>query len=51
MTGGKKLRSNEEVIAEKETNFAEVNKSYFLEGLRNWPKRWEKCKNLERDYV
>lgn len=41
--GGKKFRSNEEIIAETEAYFEEFDKSYFLEGLKKWPKRWEKC--------
>ena len=49
--GGKKFSSNEEVIAETEAYFAEFEKSYFLEGLRKWPKRWEKCVDLKGDYV
>ena len=49
--GGKKFSSNEEVIAETEAYFAEFNKSYFLEGLKKWQKRWEKCIDLKGDYV
>lgn len=49
---GMEFRSNEELyIGETEAYFEEFNNSYFLEGLRNWPKCWEKCKILERDYT
>lgn len=46
------FRSNEELyIGETEAYFEEFNNFYFLEGLRKWPKCWEKCKILERDYT
>lgn len=49
--GGKKFSSNEEVIVETEAYFEEFDKSYFLEGLKKWQKRWEKCIVLKGDYV
>jgi len=48
---GKKFSSNEEVIAATEAYFGEFEKSYFLEGLKKWQERWEKCIFLKGDYV
>lgn len=48
---GKKFRSNEEVILETEAYFEEFQQSYFLEGLKKWQARWEKCIALKGDYV
>lgn len=48
---GKKFSSNEDVIAETEAYFGEFDKSYFLEGLKKWEGRWEKCIFLKGDYV
>lgn len=48
---GKKFCSNEEVIADIEAYFGEFDKSYFLEGLKKWEERWEKCISLKGDYV
>lgn len=48
---GKKFSSNEEVIAETEVYFGEFDKSYFLNGLKKWQERWEKCIFLKGDYV
>lgn len=48
---GKKFSSNEEVIANTEAYFEELEESYFLAGLKKWPERWEKCILLKGDYV
>jgi histone-lysine N-methyltransferase SETMAR len=49
--GGKRFRSNEEVITETEAYFAEFEKSYFLEGIKKLEYRWAKCIELKGDYV
>lgn len=49
--GGKRFTSNEEVIAETEAYFAELDKLYYLEGLKKLEYRWTKCVELKGDYV
>lgn len=49
--GGKKFSSNEEVIAATEAYFHDFPKSYFLDGLLKLEHRWNKCIELEGDYV
>ena len=48
---GKNFNSNEEIIVETEAYFNEFNKSYFLEGVKKWSGRREKCIALKGDYV
>ena len=31
--------------------FAEKNAEYYLDGLQRWEHRWEKCVELQGDYV
>lgn len=49
--GGKRFRSNDEVIAATEAYFNDFPKSYFLDGLLKLEYRWNKCKELKGDYV
>jgi len=49
--GRRKFSSNEEVITETEAYFEEFEKSNFLEALKKWLKRWEKCMDLKGDHV
>ena len=43
--------SNEEVIAATEAYFADLEKTYFLDGLKKLEHRWVKCIELKEDYV
>ncbi|EGI63726.1 Histone-lysine N-methyltransferase SETMAR, partial [Acromyrmex echinatior] len=47
---GQKFQSNEEVIAATEA-FADLEKTYFLDGLKKLEHRWVKCIELKGDYV
>lgn len=49
--GGKRFTSNEEVIAEIEAYFAEFDKSYFLDGLKQLEYRWHKYIELKENYI
>ena len=48
---GQKFQSNEEVIAATEAYFADLEKTYFSEGLKKLEHRWVKCIELKGDYV
>lgn len=48
---GKRYRSNEEVIAATEAYFEELPKTYYTEGLKKLEYRWEKCVDLQGDYI
>ncbi|EGI60951.1 Histone-lysine N-methyltransferase SETMAR, partial [Acromyrmex echinatior] len=48
---GQKFQSNEEVIAATEVYFADLEKTYFLDGLKKLEHRWVKCIELKGDYV
>ena len=48
---GQKFESNEEVIAATEVDFAELQKTYFSEGLKKLAHRWVQCIELKGDYV
>lgn len=48
---GKKFASNSEVISETNAYFAELDKSYFMEGIKKLEHRWAKCIDLKGDYV
>jgi len=49
--GGQRFSSNEEAITFVNNYFAEKNAKYYLDGLQRWEHRWEKCVELQRDYV
>jgi hypothetical protein len=48
--GGRRFTSNEEVIAETNGYFAELEESY-CEGIKKLEHRWTKCTDLEGDNV
>ena len=49
--GRQRFTSNEKVIAETDAYFEDLQKSYFLDGLKKLEKRLEKCIELKGDYV
>lgn len=49
--GGKRFRSNEEIIEETNAYFEGLEKLYYTEGIEKLEKRWDKCIELEGDYV
>ncbi|KAF7266367.1 hypothetical protein GWI33_020392 [Rhynchophorus ferrugineus] len=52
MLAGKKFSSNgEEVIAESVAYFAAKDKSYHKNGIEKLERRYNKCINLEGNYV
>ena len=48
---GQHFTSKEEVITQTDAYFADLPKSYFLDGLKNLETRLEKCIELKGDYV
>ncbi|RLU18396.1 hypothetical protein DMN91_008753 [Ooceraea biroi] len=48
---GRKFYSNEEVIAKTNAYFAELDLSYYSEGINKLEQRWTKCISLKGDYV
>jgi len=48
---GKRFYSNEEVIAETNAYFTNLDKSYYSEGINKLEQRWTKCISLKGDYV
>jgi len=46
---GKKFAS--EVVAATEAYFADLEKTYFSDGLKKLEHRWVKCIELNADYV
>lgn len=48
---GRRFYSNEEVIAETNAYFAELDQSYYSEGINKLEERWTKCISLKGDYV
>ncbi|GFT80716.1 histonelysine Nmethyltransferase SETMARlike [Trichonephila clavipes] len=49
--GGQKFSLKEEAITFVNNYFAEKNTDYYLDGLQRWEHRWEKCVELQEDYV
>jgi histone-lysine N-methyltransferase SETMAR len=49
--GGRRFTSNEEVKAETNGYFAELEESYYCEGIKKLEHRWTKCTDLEGDNV
>ena len=49
--GEQRFSSNEKVITFVNNYFAEKKAGYYLDGLQRWEHRWEKCVELQRDYV
>ncbi|QQP55123.1 Putative mariner length, partial [Caligus rogercresseyi] len=48
---GKRFYSNNEIISQTNTYFEDLEKSYFLEGIKKLEKRWTKCIEFKGDYV
>jgi len=48
---GRRFYSNEEVIAEMNVYFGELDQSYYSEGINKLEQRWTKCISLNGDYV
>jgi len=48
---GHKFAPNEEVVEATEAYFADLEKTYFSDGLKKLEHRWVKCIQLKRDYV
>jgi hypothetical protein len=46
-----KFESSEEVIAATEAYFADLEKTYFSDGLKKLKHHWVKCIKLKGDYV
>lgn len=49
--GGKKFLTNDEVQAEVDTYFEDLEESFFKSGVLALESRWNKCKDLDGDYV
>lgn len=49
--GGQRFSSYKEVITSIEIYFAEQDINYYLNGLKEWKHRWEKCIDLKGEYV
>ncbi|GFV80980.1 mariner Mos1 transposase [Trichonephila clavipes] len=49
--GRQRFLSNEEAITFVNNYFAEKSAGYYLDGLQRWEPRWEKCVELQGDYV
>lgn len=49
--GGQKFLTNEDCIAGVNGYFADLDESYFLEGIKKLETRWNKCLALKGDYV
>ena len=47
----KHFSSNEEAITFVNNYFAEKNAECYLDGLQRWEHRWEKCVELQGNYV
>ena len=49
--GGHRSWSNEEAFTFVNNYFAEKDAEYLFDGLQTWEHRWEKCVELQGDYV
>ncbi|GFW76988.1 mariner Mos1 transposase [Trichonephila clavipes] len=49
--GGQRISSNEEAVTSVNNYFAEKNAEYYLDGLQRREYHWEKCVELQGDYV
>ncbi|GBP57373.1 Histone-lysine N-methyltransferase SETMAR [Eumeta japonica] len=45
--GGKRFESNKEVVTETNAYFESLEKTYYLEGIKKFEKRWTKCIELK----
>jgi hypothetical protein len=48
---GRRFYSNKEVIVETNAYFAELDQSYYSEGINKLEQHWTKCISLKGDYV
>lgn len=48
---GQRFCSNEEVIAKTNGYFADLDRSYYSEGIKKLQHRWTKCIGLKGDYI
>lgn len=48
---GKQFHTNEEVEFETDAYFGQLDKSYFLEGIKKLENRWTRCIELKGEYV
>jgi len=48
---GQNFASNEEIVAATQAYFADLEKTYFLDGLKKLEHHWVKCIELIGDYV
>ncbi|KAG5313733.1 SETMR methyltransferase, partial [Acromyrmex insinuator] len=48
---GKRFTTREQLIAETDTYFEGLDKSYYSDGLKKLKNRWVKCIELKEDYV
>lgn len=51
MVQGKKLDTNEEVVAATEAYFKHQDKWFYKHGNERLEKRWNDCKSLEGEYL
>lgn len=49
--GGQRFSSKEEAITFVNNYFAEKDAKYYLDGLKRWEHHWEKCIDLQGDYI
>ena len=49
--GGQRFSSNEEANTFVNDYFAEKKAEYYLDGLKRWEHRWDKCVEQQGDYV
>ena len=49
--GEKRFDSNDEIISQTNIYFEDLDKSYFLEGIKKLEIHWMKCIELKGDYV
>lgn len=49
--GGQRFSSNEEAITFVNSYFMEKDAEYYLDGLKRWENRWEKCVERKGDYI
>ena len=47
----KRFHTNEEVISETVTSFAQFDKLYYSKGIKMLEDRWKKCILFQVDYV
>jgi hypothetical protein len=51
LLGRKRFDPNDEIISQTIAYFEDLDKYYFLEGIKKLDKFWTKCIELKGDYV